>query len=44
MTLQIVTKSLKGDIDVENKRFEYKGEKFYGANFKITIPLQQQKN
>ena len=39
MTLQIITKSLNGNIDVSNTNFEYKGEKLYGASFKITIPL-----
>ncbi len=40
MTLQIVTRSMGGNIDVRNKGFEYNGKKLYGASFTITLPLK----
>ena len=41
MTYQIIQKHLEGFISVENKTFEYKGQEYTGANFTITIPLNQ---
>ncbi len=41
MTYQIIQKHLEGFINVENKVFEYKGEKYKGAKFSIIIPLSQ---
>lgn len=41
MTLQIINRSMKGEILVQNKDFEYNGEKLYGANFRIIIPVSQ---
>ena len=42
MTHQLIVDSMNGDIQVQNLDFEYEGEKYRGANFKITIPLDNQ--
>lgn len=39
MTHEIVTKHLKGTIEVYNKDFEYDGKMLRGAHFKITLPI-----
>jgi len=40
MTHQIIVKQLKGNILAKNVKYEYEGEKFTGALFTITIPIQ----
>ncbi len=39
MSYQIITNRFGGVIDVMNKEYEYQGEHYTGANFKIIIPL-----
>ncbi len=40
MSHQIVTKQLKGSIQVENIKYEYENKKLYGAEFTIDFPLK----
>ena len=40
MSYQIITNRFHGVIEASNEEYEYEGEKFKGANFKIIIPLQ----
>jgi len=42
MVREFIVGSLQGSIDVENKETECLGEKFYGAVFTISIPLQME--
>jgi hypothetical protein len=37
---KIVTQSLGGLLVVRNKDFEYNNKKYFGAEFKITLPLK----
>jgi len=37
MSYEIVKNSLKGDIEVENKSFDYNFKSYYGASFKIKL-------
>jgi hypothetical protein len=39
MSHQIITKHLKGNIEVFNVEYEYEREVYKGAVFRITIPL-----
>ncbi len=39
MTYRIITESLKGSISVKNVNFKYKNKKYDGAEFTISIPL-----
>ncbi|RXJ68885.1 hypothetical protein CRV08_05455 [Halarcobacter ebronensis] len=41
MTYQIITKQLKGSIEVHNVTYEYKGEIHKGAEFTIKLPLSK---
>lgn len=41
MTHQIIKKHLKGDIEVSNVEYEYKGKTYKGANFKVILPLSR---
>jgi len=38
MTHQIISDSFHGNIEAKNKSFTYNKEKYYGAEFKITLP------
>ena len=40
MSYKIVTQSLGGLLVVRNKDFEYNNKKYFGAEFKITLPLK----
>ncbi|RXJ91856.1 hypothetical protein CRV01_01865 [Arcobacter sp. CECT 8983] len=40
MTKNIIDSNLKGEIEVENKDFTYKNEKFKGALFRIKLPFK----
>lgn len=39
MTHQMVVDHMNGKIEVENKKFIFEGEEYFGANFKIIIPF-----
>lgn len=39
MALEIVTKQLKGEISVSNVDFEIDDKKYFGAKFKIKLPI-----
>jgi len=39
MTYKLIVDSMKGDIDVSNQSFTHEKESYYGANFKIKLPL-----
>ena len=40
MCQEIIVKHIKGNIEVSNSNYEYNGENFLGALFKITIPIE----
>lgn len=42
MTETIITKHLNGKINVKNIEYEYLGEKFRGALFKISLPINRE--
>lgn len=39
MTYQIISKHLYGNIDIQNKNFEYENTLYRGAEFTILIPV-----
>jgi len=39
MSYQIITNRFGGTIEALNEEYEYQGEHYKGANFKIIIPL-----
>ncbi len=39
MSMQIITKNMKGQLSVENQSFKYKEQSFSGAEFTIRLPL-----
>lgn len=41
MSYNLITKSMKGAIKVENNSFEFNNKRYKGAQFTITIPLEQ---
>ncbi|MEA1914196.1 MAG: transporter substrate-binding domain-containing protein, partial [Campylobacterota bacterium] len=41
MTQEIIVKHMNGTIEVSNEKFEYKSKQYNGANFKVSIPLEQ---
>ncbi len=41
MSYNLITKSMKGDIKAENVSFEFNNKRYIGAQFTITIPLEQ---
>jgi signal transduction histidine kinase len=43
MSYQIVTNRFKGNIKVINEEYEYEGKEYKGANFKITLPIESNK-
>ncbi len=40
MTYQIITKQIKGTIEVHNVNFEYKNKTYKGAEFIIGLPYE----
>jgi signal transduction histidine kinase len=40
MTKEIIENHMKGNIKVENKKFKIDNEEYFGAMFKITIPIK----
>ena len=42
MTRQIITEHMEGTIDVTNESFIVENKKYFGANFTITIPIQEE--
>ncbi len=42
MTQSIITKHLDGDISVQNVEYEYEGEKYSGAEFRIALNLNKE--
>ena len=38
---EIITKHMKGEIQVANVEFTYENNKYYGAEFKLIIPLEE---
>ncbi len=41
MSAEIIAKHMNGDLEVENKVFEYNDKKYKGAYFVITLPLNE---
>ncbi len=39
MSHQMIVDHMKGEIFVSNKSFRYENKEFYGANFKVQIPI-----
>ncbi len=40
MSHQMIVDHIQGDIIVSNEKFLFEGKEFYGANFKVIIPLE----
>jgi signal transduction histidine kinase len=41
MSYNLITKSMKGQIKAQNISFEFNHKEYHGAQFTITIPLEQ---
>jgi signal transduction histidine kinase len=41
ITYNIITRQIGGNIEVKNEEFIYKNKNFKGANFKLTLPIEE---
>jgi hypothetical protein len=39
MTKKLIVEGMNGDVVASNQEFAHDGEKYFGAEFKITLPI-----